>query len=514
MKNEVSGGYHYWEKARVTKAGISAVGIGSLLLASCGPAKATETAAPTGDTEPTRTLTVEPPIQVETYAQMPTETATVMPTPEQQIISQEEVEFLASHELNTGDRSRKVVMMTYDDGGDPASIERIMNAVEIYDGKVTFFVTGEWLEKNPDVAREIVARGHLLECHGWDHSEMTALSDAEVRKQIADFLAVSEEILPGYEVKYIRFPFGSRNDRVRKLAAEAGLQSVMWSGESGGVVPDTYSHVVDRVYPGQIVLSHSTRPYDITLVEKIMKTLAEQGYKFETVDEGKAVEGEHITTPHILLLGDSLIALTKIPTMLENELKASGIPAEFVGDKYSFGNTTPADGLGGFNSLLMMRQLTDENITAWTELNGTSVDKHFSEHIPDIVILALGTNDVINLSEGGYDTPENYLEHMTKIIEYLRSKNPNVAVVVPKLILTQDARYNVNIIIFNKVIDELVAGMDTESSRVVTTRDLRNDWTAADFRDDVVHPSTAGQEKMTEAYFDALVDNDLVVAEK
>jgi len=192
--------------------------------------------------------------------------------------------------------------------------------------------------------------------------------------------------------------------------------------------------------------------------------------------------------------------------MLENKLKAAGYQVEFVGDKYSFGNTTPADGLGGFNSLLMMRQLTSED-TTWTELNGTRVEKHFSEHIPDIVILDLGTNDALNLAAGGYDTPENYLEHMTVIIRYLQSKNPNVMVVVSKLNPGLDAKYNANVAIFNKVIDRLVVSTPTETSKVVTTRDLGSDWTATDFQDDVVHPSTVGQEKMMEAYFEALVDN-------
>jgi len=227
------------------------------------------------------------------------------------------------------------------------------------------------------------------------------------------------------------------------------------------------------------------------------------------IETAKSTEAERMTTPDILLIGDSMFALTKIPTMLEAELQVAGYQVEFVGDKYSFGNTTPADGLGGFNSLLMMRQLTDEKISAWTELNGTKVEKHFSEHIPDIVILDLGTNDALNLAAGGYDTPENYLEHMTAIIRYLQSKNPNVMVVVSKLNPGLDAKYNANVAIFNKVIDQLVVSTPTETSKVVTTRDLGSDWTAADLRD-VVHPSTSGQEKMTEAYFEALVDNGFV----
>lgn len=236
----------------------------------------------------------------------------------------------------------------------------------------------------------------------------------------------------------------------------------------------------------------------------------------ESIETALSTEAEHITTPDILLIGDSMFALTKIPTMLEAKLKAAGYQVEFVGDKYSYGNTTPADGLGGFNSLTMWRQLTGEDpewnkshdANTWYELKGTTEEKHFLEHIPDIVILDLGSNDALNLAAGGYDTPENYLEHMTAIIRYLQSKNPNVMVVMSKLNPGFDAKYNANVPIFNKVIDQLVVSTPTETSKVVTTRDLGSDWKSEDLRD-IVHPSDSGQEKKTQAVFDALVDNGL-----
>jgi hypothetical protein len=68
-------------KTRVTRAGVAVLGIGSLALASCGPATATETASPTGETDATKTLTVEPPTQTKTFEPTPTDTPTVTETP-------------------------------------------------------------------------------------------------------------------------------------------------------------------------------------------------------------------------------------------------------------------------------------------------------------------------------------------------------------------------------------------------------------------------------------------------
>ncbi len=204
-------------------------------------------------------------------------------------VSEEEASFLATHEFNTGDRSRKVVMMTYDDGGQPVAIEKVMSIAERYGGKVTFFVQGTWLEKNPEMAREIVSRGHLLECHGWDHTDMSKMTEAEIRKQITDFLTLAKQILPDYQVKYIRFPYGARNDLAIKMVGEYGLQSVMWSVESGGKDETTYHNVVDRVYSGAIVLSHTNRQPDLDALARIFATLSSRGYSFETVETGRAL---------------------------------------------------------------------------------------------------------------------------------------------------------------------------------------------------------------------------------
>jgi peptidoglycan/xylan/chitin deacetylase (PgdA/CDA1 family) len=203
-------------------------------------------------------------------------------------ISDEEIVFLSTHEINVGDTNRKIIMMTYDDGGNSQNIEKIMTAVEKFHGEVTFFVSGVWLAKNPDLARKIVARGHVLGCHGWDHTDMNKLTDAQVKKQISDFIKTAEGTIPGYKVEFIRFPYGSRNDLDLQIAAEFGLQSIRWGGGSGGMDESTYRNVVDRAYPGKIVLSHSTRWYDVELAESIFTNLFSKGYSFESVKTGRS----------------------------------------------------------------------------------------------------------------------------------------------------------------------------------------------------------------------------------
>ncbi len=103
-------------------------------------------------------------------------------------VSYEDINYLANNEISIGDISRPIVIMTYDDGGPAEYIEHIMSVYEEFNFQATFFITGVWAERNLDLVKEMIDRGFIIGYHGWDHSEMTALSEEAVRKQIVDFL--------------------------------------------------------------------------------------------------------------------------------------------------------------------------------------------------------------------------------------------------------------------------------------------------------------------------------------
>jgi peptidoglycan/xylan/chitin deacetylase (PgdA/CDA1 family) len=211
-------------------------------------------------------------------------------SPVERILTAEEKEYIANHEIYHLDRDKAVIAMTYDDGGREEYIRHIMDVYEEYGFRVTFFVTGQWVERNRELTKEMIDRGFEIGCHGWDHSEMPSLSKEEATKQMEDFVNLIKEIDEEYEVKLIRFPYGSRTQVLREIAAEYGLQSIMWSNESGGIDEGTYDNVMGDLEAGDIVLSHSTRWYDVYEVERILLSILEQGYKVVTVTEGMGGE--------------------------------------------------------------------------------------------------------------------------------------------------------------------------------------------------------------------------------
>jgi peptidoglycan/xylan/chitin deacetylase (PgdA/CDA1 family) len=194
------------------------------------------------------------------------------------------VEFLSTHELSSGDRSRKVVLMTYDDKVNRTWIDWVLDAFERVGGKASFFFTGNILYYFAEQVRRIVREGHVFGSHGLLHVPYTQLRTEEIRTHFQTWLDLVEEVVPGYRPKFCRFPFGNRDERALRVAAEFGLQSVHWTLASGGMDEGTHDRVVENVTDGCIVLSHVSHYYDVIQAERILRTLTSMGYALESLD--------------------------------------------------------------------------------------------------------------------------------------------------------------------------------------------------------------------------------------
>ncbi|HEX7568494.1 MAG TPA: polysaccharide deacetylase family protein [Anaerolineaceae bacterium] len=244
--------------------------------------------------------TVFPPsTPTSTKTLAPTKTSTLTPTLTSECkplgLTDEAKEFLASHEVSKGDSSRKVVLITYDDMNYHKNFTTILDAYKYFGVKTTFFLPGGYsrngisLKNYTAEIERIVSEGHVFGCHGLIHNQDDLLTNSpsdQIRKDIEFWLNMVKEIIPGYQVKWFRFPFGDGNERTRKVFAEYGLQSVHWSLESGGVAKNTFANVVDKVSAGDIVLSHSPLYYDAFYAHSIIENLLSHGFSLESVETG------------------------------------------------------------------------------------------------------------------------------------------------------------------------------------------------------------------------------------
>jgi peptidoglycan/xylan/chitin deacetylase (PgdA/CDA1 family) len=118
--------------------------------------------------------------------------------------------------------------LTYDDGPNPSATLQLLDLLAKHDVRATFFLIGEYVRKQPALAREIAAAGHSIGNHTMTHPWLSYQSAARIRSEIAGANAAIEDVIGG-EVKLFRPPHGARRPVVFRIADELGLATVNWN---------------------------------------------------------------------------------------------------------------------------------------------------------------------------------------------------------------------------------------------------------------------------------------------
>ncbi|MEM0473460.1 MAG: polysaccharide deacetylase family protein [Candidatus Aenigmatarchaeota archaeon] len=198
------------------------------------------------------------------------------------------VEFLKKHVIYSGDEKKSQVAITYDDQPyNIKNIQKVLRAYKEFNAKTTFFLIMERVALSKEmkvIIPEIIEEGHEIGFHGWDkdHPIYSKLPKSRIKEDLEKCFELMHSICPEYFVRFIRWPYGETGKLV-DYAASFGLQVVNWNVESGGLDEKTKYRVVENSKNGSIVLSHLTRPYDVSQAEEIISSLHEKGYKLVNI---------------------------------------------------------------------------------------------------------------------------------------------------------------------------------------------------------------------------------------
>jgi peptidoglycan/xylan/chitin deacetylase (PgdA/CDA1 family) len=118
--------------------------------------------------------------------------------------------------------------LTFDDGPNPSITPQLLDLLDKYSAKATFFMIGRFVLDCPALAREVIARGHLVGNHTQTHPNLFWLGPQTVRDELRRCQATLQQALDA-PAKYFRPPFGLRNPWVVRTARELGMQTVMWT---------------------------------------------------------------------------------------------------------------------------------------------------------------------------------------------------------------------------------------------------------------------------------------------
>ena len=193
-----------------------------------------------------------------------------------------------------GKSGRKSLALTFDDGPSESTID-LLDLLDLYGVRATFFMCGANVRRLPDVAQEVFCRGHEIGNHTYSHKALYLRSAEYIEREVAAAQQTFEDVLY-FRPKYFRAPFGCRWFGLGAAQARHDLMGVMWTviGLDWKYLADQVARrIADRARPGGIICLHDGRGLQINpniqntldALSWALPFLQKQGYKFETVSE-------------------------------------------------------------------------------------------------------------------------------------------------------------------------------------------------------------------------------------
>jgi peptidoglycan/xylan/chitin deacetylase (PgdA/CDA1 family) len=193
-----------------------------------------------------------------------------------------------------GSPDRSTIALTFDDGPSE-STPRLLDILDRYQVKATFFQCGFSVDRLPEIAREVSSRGHELGNHTYSHPRLWLKSPSFIERELA---SAQEAIMDATSVRpqLFRAPFGLRWIGLRSAQKRLGLTGVLWSVigfDWQWPAVSVARHVLAQARNGAIVCLHDGRRLNknpeigatLTAAETVIPALLERGFKFETVSQ-------------------------------------------------------------------------------------------------------------------------------------------------------------------------------------------------------------------------------------
>ena len=194
--------------------------------------------------------------------------------------------------------NEKVVALTFDDGPHPKYTGQILDLLNQYGAKATFFLVGEHAEKNPQVVYRMYGDGHEIANHTYTHPFTKSVP--KIMKEIKQTNDTLFSIT-GYSPNLFRPVEGQYTDQLVDEVVKEGYKIVMWSWHQDTEdwkdpgVNKIVNKVLNGIEEGNIVLFHDgggNREQTVKALEIILPELKKQGYKFITVTEMLKLQDE------------------------------------------------------------------------------------------------------------------------------------------------------------------------------------------------------------------------------
>ncbi len=182
----------------------------------------------------------------------------------------------------------KKVSISFDASWGNDKTQTILDTLDEYDIKSTFFLVGIWVRAYPDDVKKIAAAGHDIGNHSNTHPDLTLLDTAGIRREM-ETCSSDIEALTGKRPTLFRNPFGAYDDRVIGTALGLGMDCIQWDVDTLDWTNNSGSEICARIRNniknGSIILMHNAGGSTADSLPMIIQTIYDLGYEIVPISE-------------------------------------------------------------------------------------------------------------------------------------------------------------------------------------------------------------------------------------
>ncbi len=180
----------------------------------------------------------------------------------------------------------KIIALTLDDGPEPRSTPKILDILNQYDARATFFVIGQKAESQPELVKRIIKEGSEVANHSYSHRALVGLPTRHVTEELQKAGEVIEQIT-GQKPRFFRPPGGVFDRNVITEANRLEYRMMMWSnpGHPGGA--NLTENLLMSSFDGAVIMLHDNAA-TVGLLPALLEGWKHKGYRIVTLSEAYA----------------------------------------------------------------------------------------------------------------------------------------------------------------------------------------------------------------------------------
>jgi len=185
--------------------------------------------------------------------------------------------------ITHAEKGKGKVALTFDDGPNEKYTKQVLDVLDRYNAKATFFLVGTNMVKNPELVERMIARGHQICNHSWSHRILRGISSREMVKEVTMFDEASKQWLQTPSI-YLRPPKGEMSIKLLLYIFLRRKKIVLWNKDPEDYKAESTEEItsyfkINTISDGDIVLLHDKTKYISESLSEILSEICARGLK-------------------------------------------------------------------------------------------------------------------------------------------------------------------------------------------------------------------------------------------